>query len=254
MKPVLYTIGNFSVYSFGFFLALSFIISTFIIWKYAKDEFKEEIYLDAYLYGSIVTLVAARAVYIFRNFSDFSANILTYILVSQTPGLSLLGGGVGGVIFLYWYCRHKKIKFNHFMDIASIAFSLALFFIKIGQQLGGAAFGRETDFFLKIRIVGLPNFHHPAELYEGIIFLLLFILLVILFKMQNRRKWPEGFVFYVFIILTAVTIFSLEFLKVYRVYLYGLSFRQWLSLMVILAVAVPLLGRLRVIKKLSAQK
>lgn len=248
MKPVLYTIGNFSVYSFGFFLALSFIFSTFIIWKYAKDEFKEEEYLDAYLYGSIITLIAARAIYILRNFSDFSTNILTYILVSQTPGLSLLGGFLVGILFLYWYCRQKKIKFSHFMDIASIAFSLALFFIKIGQQLGGAAFGRETAFFLKIRIVGLPNFHHPAELYEGIIFLILFILLMVLFRFQNRRKLPEGLVFNVFTIATVLIIFSLEFLKVYRVYLYGLSFRQVLSLMVFLAALIPLSGKLKVIK------
>ena len=42
MQPVLYSIGRYNVYSFGIFLALSFILSTFVIWKFAKEEFKEE--------------------------------------------------------------------------------------------------------------------------------------------------------------------------------------------------------------------
>ena len=163
--PVLYTIGSYNVYSFGLFLALSFLLSTFVIWKYAREEFKEEDYLDAYLYGFMTALVTARAVYIIRNFSDFGFNLLQYILVTETPGLSLFGGAIGAFLFLLYFSRNRKLHFWHILDLFSSGASLALFFIKIGQQLGGAAFGRETDFFLKVRIIGLPKYHHPAELY-----------------------------------------------------------------------------------------
>src|SRR3989344_6523162 len=111
MFPIIYTIGKFNVYSFGLFLSLAFIFSTFIIWKLSKEDFKEELYLDAYFYTCLVTLASARIIYILRNFPDFNFNFLKYFLVVETPGLSMLGGAIGGIIFLYFYCRSRKINF-----------------------------------------------------------------------------------------------------------------------------------------------
>ncbi|OGG02992.1 hypothetical protein A2W14_04420 [Candidatus Gottesmanbacteria bacterium RBG_16_37_8] len=250
MMPVLYTIGPFSVYSFGFFLALSFLLSTFVVYKLAREEFKEEEYLDAYFYTALITLVSARAVYIFRNWSDFQFTILKYILVVETPGLSLIGGVIGGFIFLYFYCKKNKIKFFHLLDILSQASALALVLIKIGQQLGGAAFGRETDFFLKIRLVGRPGFYHPTELYEAIIFLVLFIFLIMLNRFLRRRKLKDGIIFCVFAFFLGASVIGLEFLKVHHVYLYGLSFRQILALIIIIGSLTFLADRLNIFRKI----
>lgn len=250
MMPVLYTIGRFNVYSFGIFLSLSFILSTFIVWKLSKDEFKEEAYLDAYFYSSLVTIIFARIVYIFRNFSEFQFTILKYFLVVETPGLSLLGGAIGGVIFLYFYSKRNKISFFHITDILSVAGSLALVFIKIGQQLGGASFGSKTDFFLKVRITGRPGFYHPVELYETIIYLILFIVLIILYRLSRRQKWRDGVIFSVFTISLSLSATLLEFLKVYRVYLYNLSFRQILGIVLLFISSVFIAERIGIIKKI----
>lgn len=250
MMPVFYTIGRFNVYSFGIFLSLSFILSTFIVWKLAKDEFKEEAYLDAYFYTSLAMLIFARMVYIFRNFSEFQFTVLKYFLVVETPGLSLLGGAIGGIIFLYFYSQRNKINFFHITDILSVAGSFALVFIKIGQQLGGAAFGSKTDFFLKVRITGRPGFYHPVELYETIIFLILFIVLLILFRLSRKKKWPDGVIFSVFTICLSLTAILLEFLKVYRVYLYNLSFRQILGAVLLFISTVFLAERIGIIKRI----
>src|SRR4030043_10754 len=97
-------------------------------------------------------------------------NVLRLIVVRETPGLSLTGGLLGGLIFLSWYVKTKKMRLSHILDIFSIAAALAISLGKIGEQLGGAGFGKETASFFGVKIVGLSNFRHPVELYEAGIF------------------------------------------------------------------------------------
>lgn len=240
MAPVLFTIGPFNAYAFGFFLAVSFVFATFIIWKYAKEELKEEEYLDIFLHTSIVALICARLVYIFFNFDKFGINILRFIVVREIPGLSMAGGLVGGAIFLYFYCKKKKYDFPHLVDIFSIAGSLALFFGKVGEQLGGAGFGKETNFILGVKIVGLTGRRHPTELYEAIFYLVLFIILTRLYQKSQRNKWPQGLIGVILGQSIAVSIFLIEFLKVNSLYLYGLNLNKIAALICLLILVKPL--------------
>ena len=254
MIPVLWSVGNFNVYSFGFFLSFAFILSTFIIWKRGHEELREEEYLDIYLIFSLVSLLTARLVYIIFNFSDFGGNILKYFLVRETPGLSLIGGMTGGFLYLWWVILKKKLEFWHILDLFCLAASFGLVFAKIGEQLGGGGFGRETSSFLGVRIIGLPGLHHPTEFYESIIFLILSINLVILYKKIQRNKWPQGLVFCVFSLVVSLTIFLIEFLKVNTLYLYGLNIRQIVTLIIIGVLLKPLIRRLIIIKVLLKDK
>lgn len=249
MKPTLFTIGSFNVYAFGFFLALSFVFSTFIVWKNAKEELKEEEYLDAFLYTCMVVLISARLTYILLNFDEFGFNFLKYIVVMEAPGLSLLGGLFGGFLFIFWYAQKYKKAFLKLIDLFSVAGCFSLIAAKIGLQLGGAGFGRETDFFLGVKIVGLPGRHHPVELYEAVMLSILSILLFVIYRKVKRNIYPQGFAALSFGAGLALIIFLLEFLKVYPVYLYGLSFRQITAIIIFLALVVPLIKKLKIIRK-----
>lgn len=229
MRPVLFSIGPFNVYAFGIFLALSFILATFFVWKYGRDELSEEKHLDMFLYTCVVSLVCARVFYIIHNFSQFGWNILRFIVVREIPGLSLLTGLAGGFVFLFWYTKRHKYDTFHILDLFAIPAALALTLAKIGEQLGGAGFGRATQFILGVRLVGLPGRYHPVELYEAVMFFILFIIILILKNKYRSHKWPAGVLFYLFSAGAAFNIFSLEFLKTYHVYLYGLSVRQFLA-------------------------
>lgn len=254
MKPILFTIGPFNVYSFGFFLALAFILSTFIIWKFGRDELKEEEYLDAYLMMSVVSLIMARLVYILFHIDAFGFNILKYILVRETPGLSVIGGLIGGFLYLLYIIRKKKYSLLHIFDLFSIPAVFSLVLSKVGMQLGGASYGKETDFILGIRVIGLPGRHHPVELYESLMLLIIALILVFIHNNIRRNKWREGTVFYSFVFLTAVTFFLLEFIKLEAVYLYGLNIKQAALLIAILAVIKPLVDRIKLIILLKKEK
>lgn len=249
MKPVLFTIGSFNVYTFGFLLGLAFLFSTFIVWKYGREELKEEEYLDAYLYTSIAALIFARATYIALHFTDFGLNILKYIVVREAPGLSLLGGFLGGFVFLFWYSKKKKENFLKLLDLFAVAASFALVASKIGEQLGGAGFGKETNFFLGVKIAGLSGRRHPVELYEAVLFLILTVVLIFVYHKIRRNIWPTGLVCHIFAVALAAIIFVLEFLKVYPLYLFGMGVRQVAALIILVAVGIPFVKKFREAKR-----
>jgi len=251
MLPVLFTIGAFNVYAFGIFLAMAFILSTFIVWKKAKAELKEEEYLDLYLQANIVALICARASYIIFHVQDFGLNILKYILVREAPGLSLLSGLIGAFIFLAIYTKKKKISLWHLLDLYSLAASFMLVFAKIGEQLGGATYGRPTTFPIGVGIVGKIGRFHPVELYEALFFLLMAIGFSFLYEKIQKNKWPDGLVFYLFVLGISISVLMLEFFKEYAVYLYGLSFRQWFAVILIVVVAKPLFDRITNIRAMN---
>lgn len=247
MKPVLFTIATFNVYSFGFFLMLSFIISTFFVYKIGKEELKETEYLDAYLYGSLTAILSARLFYIIFHFEEFGSNILRYIVVRETPGLSFIGAIIGTFFFLIYYCKRKKLDLLHLLDIFSLAFSSGMIFAKIGQQLGGSAFGKPTETFFAIRIIGQLNRRHPTELYESLLYLLLTVFLLFLFSKTQRKILRKGFVFYVFCLSSSIIIFLLEFFKEESVYLYGLTFHQFLAVILLMVIIYPFLKQVQVL-------
>jgi phosphatidylglycerol---prolipoprotein diacylglyceryl transferase len=162
------------------------------------------------------------------------------LLVRETPGLSLTGGMIGGLVFLYIYSLKKKMNILHVLDIFSIVISVSLVFAKIGEQLGGAAFGRETQLFTGVKIIGKIGKFHPVELYEALTYLIIFVSLILIYNLVKKHKYPDGFVFNIFIILSGLSIFTLEFFKEYSVYLYKLDIRQVFILPVILISLIPL--------------
>lgn len=254
MMPVLFTIGPYNVYAFGVFLAFSFLFSTFVLWQYAREEFHEEEYLDAFLATCVAALVAARAVYILLHREEFGFNLLMYVLVRQAPGLSLVGGLFGGLIFFWSYAKKRKLNRAHLLDILSIAACLGLVFAKIGQQLGGAGYGRQTEGWIAVRIAGLPGRYHPVELYEALAFLATYVFLRWFYRKAQRPKWPKGLVAGVFGIATLLSVFVLEFFRGSAVYLYGLSIRQIAILVGMAFLIFPLWRKLRAIRLLQSNQ
>jgi phosphatidylglycerol---prolipoprotein diacylglyceryl transferase len=254
MQAILFSIGPFNVYTFGILLFVAFIISTFVLFKYAKEELKEEAYMDLYVYTCIVSFAAARIVYILANFSDFGLNLLRWFLVRETPGLSLIGGLSGGLVFLVIYSKNRKMEILHSLDIFSIVISSALIFIKIGEQLGGASFGRETKLFTGINILGKVGKFHPVEIYEALGFLIIFLILTILYSFIKRNKWSDGIIFNTFILLSALSVFILEFFKQHSVYLYKLDITQVISFVVIIFALIPVVRNIIIIKLFKKEK
>jgi len=245
MKPILFTIGPFNVFAFGFFLALSFLFSTYIIWKYGKDELSEDLFLDGFLYTAVGMLFSARAVYIATHFNQFGTNILKYLVMREYPGLSLFGGLAGGVLVLWFFLRGRKVSFLHITDIFALAFTFSLAFAKLGEFLGGAGFGVKTTLPWGVRIIGLPGKYHPVELYEMLSFLGIFIFLSFVYRKIRKDKSKEGFTSLLFLLFLSLETLFFELFKEKSLFWSSLSFKQIFTLPVIFAVLTILLLQIK---------
>src|SRR3989338_4748416 len=93
MWPVLFNIGKIPVSSFGLFLALGFLLATFLVWRLARAwDLNEEKVLDLILLTFFGSLIGARLFFIALNFEYFAIDLSRIILLTNYPGMSFWEG------------------------------------------------------------------------------------------------------------------------------------------------------------------
>ena len=147
-------------------------------------------------YAILFGFLGARIYYVLFNLDFYLANPIEIIKI-WNGGLAIHGGIIGAVIAIYVYCKKNKLVFIEMLDICAPA-------IVIGQVIGrwGNFFNSEahggivTKSFLES--MHLPNFiingmyingnyYHPTFLYESILNLICFIVLMFLRKNKDIK-------------------------------------------------------------------
>ncbi len=230
MFPVLFSIGKFSVSSFGVFLSLGFIFGVFLIWRLSRAwDLDEEKILDLTLLTFVGGLIGARIYFGITHISEFASSPLNFILFFKYPGFSFWGGFLGGWLTMYYYARRQRVDFWQIADIAAVGFLGGLILSDLGCFLGGCGAGSQTHLFLGVPMVGLIGRRWPVQLVEAI--LLAFIL---------RNIWKKATHFHL-----RGKIISLSLVLIGLVKLMLLPFKQiaggeyiFSSLLVILGITI----------------
>lgn len=175
MLPVLFSIGNISVSSFGVFLGLGFLVGVFLIWRLSRAwDLDEEKILDLTLITFLGGLIGARLYFVIENWQFFSMDILKMVLFTKFPGFSFWGGFLGGWLVLSYFCKRFKVDFWEIADIAAIGFLVGIIFSNLGCFLGGCNTGVVSN-FLSIPMVGLVGDRFPVQILEAALFLVVLI-------------------------------------------------------------------------------
>ncbi len=149
MLPVLFSIGNFNVSSFGFFLTIAFLLGIFLVWRLSRAwDLDEEKILDLILLTFLGGLIGARIYFVINNLNFFGLDLLKIILIPKYPGFSFWGGFLGGWLTLYFFVRKFKMDFWLVADIASIGFLGGLIISDLGCFLGSCFPGTPPKLFL----------------------------------------------------------------------------------------------------------
>ena len=176
MFPVLFSIGNFSVSSFGVFFGLSFILGIFLVWRLARAwDLEEEKLLDLVLLTVFGGLVGSRLYFILEHFSSFGLDILKWVVFYKNPGFSFWGGFLGGWLTLGYFSNRFKQDFYLLADIASVGFLASLSLSNIGCLLGGCNLGVVSNSFLAMPMVGVLGERFPVQILEAF---LIFVLVI----------------------------------------------------------------------------
>ncbi len=259
-SETLFEIGGFGIH----FYSLMFVVAFLLGYRICKNIFLTEginqKYLEPlFMFMVISTLLGARLGDVVFYSWDYYQNHLIEILlpIRENPnkdilfgivkgyefigfrGLASHGASIGIILGLFLFQKKFKIKsFLWLLDRLTIPISLGAFFVRIGNFFNSEIVGKYTgsNFGVVFENRGEILPRHPAQLYEAIGYLFLFILLRKLYKTNLRQK--EGIFLGVFFLVLFGVRFLVEFVKESQggieEFLPNLSTGQWLSIPFIL--------------------
>jgi phosphatidylglycerol:prolipoprotein diacylglycerol transferase len=160
-------------------------------------------------YGPLWDVYDAQGNPLEEGYIDHPLNLLKI----YEGGLASHGGAIGIIIAVLYYCRKEKESLWWVFDRLMVVVPLASMFIRFGNLMNSEIIGKPTHSsfgFVFAQIDNLPRY--PAQLYEAIFYLFLFILMYWLWK-NKREKVGQGFMFGVLLTCMFTLRFFIEFIK-----------------------------------------
>ncbi len=215
VSPDIFSIGPITIRWYGLLFAMSFIVGYQIMVIIFKRENKSEHDLnDLVWYMILGTVLGARLGHCLFYNPDYYLSHPLEILQIWKGGLASHGAGIGIITALILYTRKKKeISFLWIMDRVVITVALSGFFIRLGNLFNSEIIGKPTNGnwgFVFVSVDNIPR--HPAQLYEAIAYLLIFIFLLS-FYFRVKGKFKNGLLFGLFLVSVFGFRFIVEFLK-----------------------------------------
>lgn len=255
----LFTLGSFPVryYSLCWIIGLTF--AYFIVQRlYKEQHIPEEKFDPLVFYCFFGILVGARLGHcLFYEPAFYLSHPIEMLLpIRETAsgwkligyqGLASHGGTLGLMIALWLYVRKTKINILRILDNIAIATPITACMIRLGNLMNSEIVGKATDLpwgFIFVQN-GEDFARHPAQLYEALAYLLIFIIGCIIYK-KNIHRVGTGY-FFGYCLATIFTFrFFVEFYKEVQVDFeqnMTLDMGQWLSIpFIVLGVACMIGG------------
>jgi phosphatidylglycerol:prolipoprotein diacylglycerol transferase len=215
MHPILVHFGSFTLYTYGFFLAMGFLAAIWFSKRNARFyDLKPDDISDLFFVILISGIVGARLLYVIINFDDFKASPLD-IFKLWNGGLVFFGGFMGAVAASIVTLRIKKLPFFKTADTIAPGVALGHGIGRLGCFFAGCCYGRQCDLPIAVQFShpdSLAPLHvplHPTQIYMVAANLILFFILIFI----QRRKRFHGMIFLSYIILYSVFRFIIEFFR-----------------------------------------
>ncbi len=252
MHPVLLKLGPIPIHTYGFLIAIGFLIAVYVVRRLATaSKLDPERVLDVTFWSLLVGFVGARLLFVITRFDQFVADPLAIFRVWE-GGLVFFGGPIAVVPFAYWYMKRHGLPWWKTSDCLMPGLVIAHMFGRFGCVGAGCCYGKPTgtDWGLKFNSELVDLSHrgiplHPVQLYEAGALFLLFVGLLWVF----RRKAFDGQVVFTYfmaypLIRSIVETFRGDIIRGFVIQ-DVLSTSQFISLLVFLAATVALVFRLR---------
>jgi len=215
MHPVLIQFGKVTIYTYGFSIAVGFIVGILL----AKNEAKRtgidaDLIMDLSFYIILSAIIGSRLFYVLTSPASFLKDPLSIIKI-WTGGLVFYGGFALSFITALVYIKIRKMPLWQTADIFAPSIALGQFFGRLGCFSAGCCFGKVCDLPWAITFnnpgslapTGIPL--HPTQLYHAFGDLLTFSFLLFL---KNKKKY-EGQIFWAYVTMHGIIRFFIEIFR-----------------------------------------
>jgi phosphatidylglycerol---prolipoprotein diacylglyceryl transferase len=255
MDPEIFRIGGFAIRWYGLLFAMAFLFGTLLISRIFKSEGKSVESIDRLLlYMLAAVVLGARLGEVFFYNPGYFLRHPTQILMTWKGGLSSHGAVIGILVSIYFYSKKTPGQpYLWVLDRIAIIVALGGSLIRMGNFINSEIVGKPTGSNWGVIFESIDKLpRHPAQLYESLTYLLLFITLMILYRIVETQK-KQGLLLGVFLTLGFSARFLIEFVKESQTRIddnWVLSMGQWLSIPVVLLGVYFLIRGLRSAKNL----
>ncbi|MCJ7772827.1 MAG: prolipoprotein diacylglyceryl transferase [Desulfobacterales bacterium] len=207
MYPTLLNLGKFTIYTYGFFLAMGFLAGIFLAKHEAKrvGEDPDKI-LDLAFYILIAAIVGSRIFYVATNLKAYLTAPLEIFKI-WNGGLVFYGGFIAAFITALIYMRIKNMPVWKTTDIMAPPLALGQTLGRLGCFFAGCCYGEACElpwavtFTRPDTLAPIGISIHPTQLYSA---LSNFIIFIFLFSFRKKKKF-EGQLFWTYVFLYGVT-------------------------------------------------
>jgi phosphatidylglycerol---prolipoprotein diacylglyceryl transferase len=239
LYPVLFTIGDFEITSFGVLVGLAAIVGVLVFEREAKRSGLPEEIGSAAIGGVIGGLIGAKLLWSI----EFAGTGPFFSLLFSRGGLSWFGGLIGGVGTGLWFLRRLRIPIVKALAAAAPALAIGHAIGRIGCFLVGDDYGRPSTLPWAVAFPeGRPPTDvpvHPTQLYETLLLLPLAWMLI----RWRRQGVSDAVVVGRYFILAGAIRFGIEFIRVNRPILGPLTLAQLIASALMMVGVVLVLRR-----------
>ncbi len=213
MRVDLFSIGKFTVHSYGLLIAIGIILAVGVAMRRApKKGLIPDEALNICLICVVMGFLGAKILFVLENFSRFLTDPLA---VLGSSGFVVYGGLVLGILSVLIYCKLiKRISFLRYVDLIFPSLALAQAFGRLGCFFAGCCYGKATDawwgvVFPEGSFAPAGEALIPTQLISSGCDFLIFLVLVLF----SRKARKVGDVTALYLLLYGVGRFSIEFLR-----------------------------------------
>jgi len=241
--PWLGKVTSIPIYSYGVMLGLSIVVGWYLTLGLAKrDGLPQEEMANNYVFTALLAIVGSRVLYVATNPDEFKS--FSDVFALRRGGLVAYGGFLGGFLGSWLYLKRKRLPLLPWADVAVPSLATGLMITRVGCYLFGCDFGKRLSdtapaFLKKLgtfphwpegtlekgtgspawfahverNLIGPEAAHsvpvHPTQIYESLVGLSLFALMML----QRKHLKFRGQVFLLFTVAYGYLRYVLEILR-----------------------------------------
>lgn len=194
MFPVLIKIGPLTIHTYGFLIAVGFLVALTLAAREAKrKDISNESIIDVGFYALLSGIIGARLFFILTDLGNFVEHPLDMVKIWE-GGLVFYGGVLCALPTVIWYAKKKGLSLWQTADIWAPSIAIGHAIGRLGCFCAGCCYGRPAEDLPwsvtftnpnSLAVLGTPL--HPTQLYESALELMNFLVLITLRRYQSFK-------------------------------------------------------------------